>query len=393
MKGRGAVCWLFSGQSMAGDVSQLRPNLCLIFFFPMPASLHFPLIPLQPISPLPASSASSDPQPSPLYFSTSSLLVITSSHTVTSFLLPVRSPCTPPPPPGMKCSCSMVFCLLLAKAIRRALGWPPVPAPPWESQPPCMPIPDMATELRSWSWPDVGWEFILIMWWRSMEGVTQMFCCDWAFWWWLSRPIVGTIPIPGPLSPPPTIRPIVIKRSSKRSGDTRSLSWDLEPEWFALMRSWFTMRWIFLLCLEGNNSILSLWYNYIMGTCVNVFILCTFSCWCFNHFLIHSHVICWPHLKTKPWFKFSTCYCSYASDVLKSSRMSKLRVFQWNPVQKIDNELLNCLIMNWIVAQHMWLVKKKRNSQIKGFKLEQFNWTEHTLTLSYTYLNETYVTN
>lgn len=159
-------------------------------------------------------------------------LPLTVTHTVTSFLLPVRSPCTPPPP-GMKCSCSMVFCLLLAKAIRRVLGWPSiVPAPPlpWVSQPPCMPIPGMAAELRSWSWPGVGWEFILIMWWRSMDGVTQMFCCDWAFWWWLSRPMVGTIPLPGPLSPPPIIRPIAIKRSSIRSGDTRSLSWDLEPE-------------------------------------------------------------------------------------------------------------------------------------------------------------------
>lgn len=156
-----------------------------------------------------------------------------SSHTVTSFLLPVRSPCTPPPPPGMKCSCSMVFCLLLAKAIRRALGWPPIvpaPPPPWGSQPPCMPIPGMAAELRSWSWPGVGWEFILIMWWRSMDGVTQMFCCDWAFWWWLSRPMVGTIPLPAPLSAPPTIRPIANNWSSRRSGDTRSLSWDLEPQ-------------------------------------------------------------------------------------------------------------------------------------------------------------------
>lgn len=121
---------------------------------------------------------------------------------------------------------------MLAKAIRRGFGWPPAPPPPlpwppWGSQPPCMPIPDMTAELRSCSWPDVGWEFILIMWWRSIDGVTQMFCCDWAFWWWLSRPIVGTIP---PLSPPPPIRPIAISRSSRRSGETRSLSWDLEPE-------------------------------------------------------------------------------------------------------------------------------------------------------------------
>lgn len=170
-----------------------------------------------------------------LHFSTLHLALSAtpaSSHTVTSFLLPVRSPCTPPPP-GMKCSCSMVFCLLLAKAIRRALGWPPtVPGPPplWGSQPPCMPIPGMAAELRSWSWPGVGWEFILIMWWRSMDGVTQMFCCDWAFWWWLRRPMVGTIPLPAPLSPPPTIRPIANNWSSRRSGDTRSLSWDLESQ-------------------------------------------------------------------------------------------------------------------------------------------------------------------
>lgn len=162
------------------------------------------------------------------FFSSAPLLHHSSSHTVTSFLLPVRSP-WPPPPPGMKCSCSIVFCLLLAKAIRRALGWPP-PVPPWESQPPCMPMPDMVVVLRSCSWPDVGWEFILIMWWRSMDGVTQMFCCDWAFWWWLSRPMVGTIPVPPPRSLVPGSRPIVISRSSRRSGETRSRSWDLETQ-------------------------------------------------------------------------------------------------------------------------------------------------------------------
>lgn len=160
------------------------------------------------------------------FFSSVPLLHHSSSHTVTSFLLPVRSP-WPPPPPGMKCSCSIVFCLLLAKAIRRALGWP---VPPWESQPPCMPMPDMVVVLRSCSWPDVGWEFILIMWWRSMDGVTQMFCCDWAFWWWLSRPMVGTIPVPPPRSLVPGSRPIVISRSSRRSGETRSRSWDLETQ-------------------------------------------------------------------------------------------------------------------------------------------------------------------
>lgn len=127
----------------------------------------------------------------------------------------------------MKCSCSTVFCLLLAKAIRRALWLPD------GSQPPCMPMAGTRSELRSrsrsWSWPGVGWEFILIMWWRSMTGVTQMFCCDWAFWWWLSRPMVGTIPLPPPLSPP-IIRPIASSWSSRRSGETRSLSWDLEQE-------------------------------------------------------------------------------------------------------------------------------------------------------------------
>lgn len=57
MKGRGAVCWLFSGQNAAGKGSQLRPNLCLIFFPYSCTSLHFPLIPSLLISPLPASSA------------------------------------------------------------------------------------------------------------------------------------------------------------------------------------------------------------------------------------------------------------------------------------------------------------------------------------------------
>lgn len=51
------------------------------------------------------------------------------SHTVTSFLLAVLNVWPPPPPPGIYWSCSMVFCLLVANAILRAL-WPPmVPAP------------------------------------------------------------------------------------------------------------------------------------------------------------------------------------------------------------------------------------------------------------------------
>lgn len=261
MKGRGAFCCLFSGQRAALWGSQLRPNGFLFFSPRLPnKSLETSLSTVCLFSTFIASVF------------TSLHLPLSVTHTVTSFLLPVRSPCTPPPPPGMKCSCSMVFCLLLAKAIRRVLGWPStVPAPPlpWGSQPPCMPIPGTAAELRSWSWPDVGWEFILIMWCRSMDGVTQMFCWDWAFWWWLSRPMVGTIPLPGPLSPPPIIRPIAIKRSSIRSGDTRSLSWDLEPE-TCLSPSDIKLCWWNILGhpdnnlifgIEGNKSILP-WSNF-----------------------------------------------------------------------------------------------------------------------------------
>lgn len=93
-------------------------------FFQLPSrfcsSLHF-IFPLN-ASPLPFSRSR---LPLRLLYNfslrISLFLAPSSSHTVTSFLLPVRSPC-PPPPPGMKWSCSMVFCLLLAKAIRRAFG-------------------------------------------------------------------------------------------------------------------------------------------------------------------------------------------------------------------------------------------------------------------------------
>lgn len=81
------------------------------------------------IPPLP--SHSSHPHTHPPYppFSlTLSRSPPSSLHTVTSFLLPVRTPwfaATPPPllppPPGMKCSCSMVFCLFAANASLLAL--------------------------------------------------------------------------------------------------------------------------------------------------------------------------------------------------------------------------------------------------------------------------------
>lgn len=77
------------------------------------------------IPPLP--SHSSHP-PSPPFSLTLSQSPPSSLHTVTSFLLPVRTPwfeATPPPllppPPGMKCSCSMVFCLFAANASLLAL--------------------------------------------------------------------------------------------------------------------------------------------------------------------------------------------------------------------------------------------------------------------------------
>lgn len=78
------------------------------------------------IPPLP--SHSSHPQTHPPFSLTLSQSPPSSLHTVTSFLLPVRTPwfeATPlpllPPPPGMKCSCSMVFCLFAAKASLLAL--------------------------------------------------------------------------------------------------------------------------------------------------------------------------------------------------------------------------------------------------------------------------------
>lgn len=66
--------------------------------------------------------------PNPPFSLTLSQSPPSSLHTVTSFLLPVRTPwfeATPPPllppPPGMKCSCSIVFCLFAAKASLLAL--------------------------------------------------------------------------------------------------------------------------------------------------------------------------------------------------------------------------------------------------------------------------------
>ena len=131
---------------------------------------------------------------------------VTLPHTVTSFLLPVLIPWLPPPlppdpplpPPGMKCSCSMVFCLFAANAILLSL-WPPsVPVPMTTPAPgisPAQPMPPLMWPVigvfLSCSLPDVGWEFILIMWCRSREGVAQTFCWDWAFCW---RGSVGTFP-------------------------------------------------------------------------------------------------------------------------------------------------------------------------------------------------------
>lgn len=156
-------------------------------------------------------------------------------HTVTSFLLPVLIPWLPPPlpadppppPPGMKCSCSMVFCLFAAKAILLAL-WPPsVPVPITTPAPgisPAQPMPPLMCPVipgfLSCSRPDVGWEFILIMWCRSSVGVAQTFCWDWAFCW---RGRVGTVPpvwAYGSTTPMPGT-PIL---SSRWSGDMSSRS-------------------------------------------------------------------------------------------------------------------------------------------------------------------------
>lgn len=96
-------------------------TLSFTLFTPLPAHS---LILSSLIPPLPSHSNS----PYPPFSLTLSQSPPSSPHTVTSFLLPVRTPwlaATPlpllPPPPGMKCSCSMVFCLFAAKASLLAL--------------------------------------------------------------------------------------------------------------------------------------------------------------------------------------------------------------------------------------------------------------------------------
>lgn len=101
-------------------------TLSFTLFTPLPAHS---LILSSLIPPLPSHSSHPETHPpNPPFSLTLSQSPPSSLHTVTSFLLPVRTPwfeATPPPllppPPGMKCSCSIVFCLFAAKASLLAL--------------------------------------------------------------------------------------------------------------------------------------------------------------------------------------------------------------------------------------------------------------------------------